>query len=201
VSAELSSGERHALETLEGIVQRGIDTFVEVGRALAEIGDRRLYRDSHRTFEEYCDQRWLLSRTRGYQLIDAAGVVTDMSTMVDTPPANERQARELVPLKDDDQALVEIWRGLREQHGDRVTAQLVKVEVERRLGRKPKVDCPGCGRRVQPERIDAPRPHRARHLPEDAHPASSGTGRQAKPARRTRIPKRRFGDKNDDRDP
>jgi hypothetical protein len=113
VSKALTTGERHDLETLEGIVQRGIDTFVEVGRALAEIRDRRLYRDSHGTFEEYCDQRWLLSRTRAYQLIDASKVNGVMSTMVDTPPSNERQARELVPLKHDEQAMQGLARPAR----------------------------------------------------------------------------------------
>ena len=80
-----------------------------------------------------------------------------MSTMVDTPPANERQARELVPLKDDEQAMVVVWRDLREQYGDRLTAHRVKVEVERYLGRKAKMDCPGCGRHVLLDRIDASR--------------------------------------------
>ncbi|WP_292736205.1 hypothetical protein [Nostoc sp. JL31] len=31
--------------------------FFEAGKALAELGDRRLYRSSHRTFEEYCRDR------------------------------------------------------------------------------------------------------------------------------------------------
>jgi hypothetical protein len=161
MSAALSAGEQVDLTALEEIVDKGIKTFIEVGRALAEIRDRRLYRDSHSTFEEYCHDRWLLSRTRAYQLIDAAGVVDVMSTMVDTPPASERQARELVPLKDDEQEMVKVWRGLRERHGDRLTARLVKVEVERCLARRPKVSCPGCPRLVLADRIDAPRRRRA----------------------------------------
>jgi hypothetical protein len=154
MSHALSTGEQLDLTALETIVDEGLTIFIEVGRALAEIRDRRLYRASHSTFEEYVHERWLLSRTRAYQLIDAAVVVTEMSTMVDTPPSNERQARELLPLKDEDEAIVEVWRGLRGQYGDRVTAHRVKFEVERYLERKPKTECPGCGRHVLLDRID-----------------------------------------------
>jgi hypothetical protein len=74
VSAALTTSERHDLEALEDVVQRGLATFIEVGKALAEIRDRRLYRQTHGTFEEYCHDKWLLSRTRAYRLIDAAAV-------------------------------------------------------------------------------------------------------------------------------
>ncbi len=74
MSAELTPSERHDLEQLEGVMIRaGIDTFVEVGRALAEVRDRGLYRQSHSTFQGYCKQQWGLGRSRAYQLIEAAG--------------------------------------------------------------------------------------------------------------------------------
>ena len=44
MTATLTTVEQRDPETFEGVVQAGIDTFVEVGRALAEIRDRRLYR-------------------------------------------------------------------------------------------------------------------------------------------------------------
>jgi hypothetical protein len=135
LAAELTTPERHDLETLEGIVQRGLDTFIEVGRALAEIRDRRLYRQTHGTFEEYCHDRWLLGRTRAYQLIDAAAV----STIVDKdPPANEAQARELAPLKGDETEVVAAWREAKaeaEELGTSLTAKVVRNAVRKRLGR------------------------------------------------------------------
>jgi 16S rRNA G966 N2-methylase RsmD len=135
MSAALTTTERRELETLEGVVQRGLDTFVEVGRALAEIRDRRLYRQTHRTFEEYCHDRWVLSRTRAYRLIYAAAVVSPIG---DTdPPANEAQARELTPVLRDEgeHAVVEVWRELREEFGDDVTAERVKRTVTNRIKR------------------------------------------------------------------
>ena len=132
--SELTTAEAHNLETLEGVVERGLATFVEVGRALAEIRDQRLYRASHGTFEEYCHDRWVLSRTRAYRLIDAAAVVSPIGDI--DPPQNEAQARELVPLlREDERALVEVWRELREQFGGDVTAERVKRLVGKRCRR------------------------------------------------------------------
>jgi hypothetical protein len=71
---------------------------VEVGKALLEIRDQRLYRQQHRTFEDYCRERWKWTRQRGYQLMQAASVARNLSTIVDTSAQNEAQARELTRL-------------------------------------------------------------------------------------------------------
>lgn len=68
--------------------------------ALKAIRDGGLYREQFKTFEKYVAERWGMARQRAYQLIDAAEVKTDLSTMVDTVPrieeiTNERQMREL----------------------------------------------------------------------------------------------------------
>src|SRR5207245_205932 len=72
-------------------------TFIEVGNALAEIRDRRLYKDQgFSSFEDYCQERWGWSRVRAHQYIGAAevaGLLTNVNT-----PKNEAQARELVGL-------------------------------------------------------------------------------------------------------
>ena len=108
-----------------------------VGQALLEIRDARLYRETHGSFEAYLDERWGVSRSRGYQLIDAARVTKALSTGVDLdPPANEAQARALVPLAGDEQAMVEAWRDLRAHHDGRVTADLVRQAVSERMARE-----------------------------------------------------------------
>jgi hypothetical protein len=53
------------LPKLEAVIKRGLSTFLQVGRALLEIHDGRLYAAEHRTFEEYCSKRWKLSVQRG----------------------------------------------------------------------------------------------------------------------------------------
>lgn len=122
------------LTELEAVIERGRQTFVEVGLALLEIRDSRLYRESHPTFEDYCRERWGWSRIHAHRQIEAAQVAAMLPTG-NTAPDSERQARELVPLaRDDEQAAVEVWRDLREQYGDKVTAERVREAVQKRLG-------------------------------------------------------------------
>lgn len=103
----LSRVEARRLKECETVIERGLDTFYDVGNALSEIRDSRLYRMQYGTFEDYCRQRWDMSRPRAYQFIDAAAVINNLSTMVDTP-GNERQARELAPL--DEVAQKAVWQ-------------------------------------------------------------------------------------------
>ena len=45
------------LAELEKVIAKGRKTFLEVGRALMEIRDTRLYRREYSGFEEYCQTR------------------------------------------------------------------------------------------------------------------------------------------------
>lgn len=132
----LNADESARLAELEAVVRSGLDTFVTVGRALAEIRDGRLYREAHGTFEAYCDQQWSLSRPRAYELIAAASTVDSMSAMADTPvPTNERQARQLTGLPTETAAAV--MRKAHEDNDGRVTAATIR---EARQEIAPKVD-------------------------------------------------------------
>ncbi len=62
-----------------------------------QIRDNRLYRETYGTFEEYCKEKWDISRPRAYQLIKAAEVQDNLSTTVDIP---ERVVRPLTIIKD-----------------------------------------------------------------------------------------------------
>lgn len=137
MSSGLMPAEASRLAELELVVERGLATFVEVGAALLEIRDERYYRTTHRTFEDYCRERWDMSRARGYQLMDAARVVEAVSTTVDTAPANEAQARELVPLLDEPELMREAWAEA-SANGE-PTAAAVRGAVERR---RPAEDVP-----------------------------------------------------------
>jgi hypothetical protein len=102
----LNASEGADLATLEETIRSGLRTFVDVGQALAEIRDRRLYRETHSTFETYCEQQWALTRTRAYELISVAAITQKVSEISDTPPANEGQAKELRGLEPTDAAKV-----------------------------------------------------------------------------------------------
>ena len=96
--------ERSRLYQLEETIRQGLNTFVDVGNALLEIRDKRLYRQEYSTFEEYCREQWSFTKQRAYQLMDAATVVDTIqkSTIVDFFPKTESQARPLASLEPKD---------------------------------------------------------------------------------------------------
>lgn len=122
----LTHDERNELARCEQVIAEGQVAFVATGRALARIRDGRLYRETHDTFDDYAREMWQMARSRAYQLVDAAAV----STMVDTPPRNERQARALVPLLDEPDVLRAAWSRVVDEHGDNVTAVKITRVVD-----------------------------------------------------------------------
>lgn len=65
---DLTPAEIDNLDQLEAIVQPGLDAYVDVGDALAEIRDRHLYRESHPSFETYVRDRWGIDTANGHPL-------------------------------------------------------------------------------------------------------------------------------------
>ena len=90
--------EQDNLRECETVIERGLGTFVEVGTSLATIRSGRLYRATYSTFEDYCRERWGLSRSRAHRLIDAAEVVELLPTGNTPPVTSERQARAIAPV-------------------------------------------------------------------------------------------------------
>lgn len=127
----LTAVEATTLDDLEGVIEKGLSGFVEVGTALSRIRDGKLYRETHSTFDDYCRERWSISRAHAYRQIEAAGVAAALSPVGDIP--SERVARELAPLKDDEAEPVETWREMRSQYGENLTAEKVRAAVSDRL--------------------------------------------------------------------
>ena len=120
--------ERHLLELK---VERA---FHEAGKALRELRDRRLYRNSHKTFEEYCRDRFGFSRQNANYFIAGAGVVDNLlnltKNLCQTLPTKFEQVRHLTTLDPDDQC--QIWQEAVEEAGGRVpSGRIVKGIVER----------------------------------------------------------------------
>lgn len=119
-SSPVAKAPESRLQALESVIEQGKQTFIEVGKALLEIRDSRLYLENHPTFESYCYERWGWRRTHAYQLIDAASV----SAVADIQ--NERQARELAPLRDKPEKIKEVWEQAKSNYGPTPTAEEVR---------------------------------------------------------------------------
>ena len=96
------------LAECEEVIERGLNTFVDVGNALLEIRDSKLYRENYNTFEEYCRDRWGWERRHAYRLMDAAKVFDNVSERTQIVPTSEWQARPLTTLEPEEQR--EAWQ-------------------------------------------------------------------------------------------
>jgi N6-adenosine-specific RNA methylase IME4 len=116
--------EQTRLEQCEAVIDQGLKTFTDVGKALLEIRDLKLYRKEYDTFENYCQKRWGWERRHAYRMIDAAQVVENVSHGTQIVPISERQARPLTSLEPDQQR--EAWqRVIEKAPATGITASLV----------------------------------------------------------------------------
>ena len=123
LTKRLTTAEADVLADCEQTISHGLQTFVEVGTALSLIRDNRLYRGTHQTFEDYCRERWNLSRPRAYELMTAAEVV---SGMPDTDrPTNARQAVELARVPAEERA--EVWQAANDATDGKPTAAAIRA--------------------------------------------------------------------------
>lgn len=76
----LTSEELASLRANEQIIEKGLETFLYVGKALATIRDGGLFRSTHKTFGEYVEARHGFTPQRAYQLISASDFHTKLAS-------------------------------------------------------------------------------------------------------------------------
>jgi protein gp37 len=104
MTKSLTSAEQIELAKHEAAIERGLKTFVDVGNALLAIRDARLYRQTHRTFEDYCQDRWDLTRSYANEVIRAANVVGNLEGIPSNLlPQAVNQVRPIAALSPDNQ--------------------------------------------------------------------------------------------------
>jgi hypothetical protein len=141
-NAQLDIAERARLQELESIVENGLQTFYEVGKALDEIREQKFYRESHKTFDAYCREKWGIAKQTANRFIAAAQVIENLTPMGVKIPANERQVRPLAGLSPELQ--LEIWQeALKSSPNGMPTGAAVQRLVDERFpslgsGRSPK---------------------------------------------------------------
>ena len=125
----LTEAERAELETCEEAVRKGLSIFIEVGRALVTIRDKKLYRGTDKTFEDYCANRWGFQRLYAYRLMKAAVVMDNLFPIGNKTkllPTCEAQVRPLFDLEPEQaQAAWEKAVNQAESKHQAVTAKLV----------------------------------------------------------------------------
>ncbi|MGH7968790.1 MAG: hypothetical protein ACREIC_08705 [Limisphaerales bacterium] len=122
---EVEMRERDQCETIIG---RGWNTFLEVGRALSRIRQKRLYRDQYSTFEEYCREKWDFSKTHANRLIEAAAV-DNILAPIGVKVKKESHVRALVWLSP--QQIIATWQKAQElAGGGEVTARLIRQAAQ-----------------------------------------------------------------------
>jgi hypothetical protein len=133
----LNSAEQEQLNLCETIIEKGYNTFIEVGNALFEIRNNKLYREKHSTFEEYCKQKWQIKRQRAYELMDAASIVNTLSEISDKnineikviPKINIRESHAVALGKIPEEMRNVVWQKVvddQKESGKTITAKTIQ---------------------------------------------------------------------------
>lgn len=105
------------LAECEAVITQGIRSFYETGKALQEIRDQRLYKETgHSSFEEYCLNKWKFTKDYANKLVASYSVIKELeasqgennekpNTIVSTLPTHETQVRPLTKIKDPEERL------------------------------------------------------------------------------------------------
>ena len=84
----LSQAEQEERDSLESTVQQA---FFIAGKALKTLRDKRLYRETHATFESYVRDRFDFTKRAAYYLIDAHDVVNNFKALLPSTPSGALQ--------------------------------------------------------------------------------------------------------------
>jgi len=127
----LTIDENTRLRHCEAVIEKSMNSFYEMGVALREIKDSKLYKEGFNTFEEYCSSKWGITRQTGHQYIEASIVYENVSHGLQILPSNERQVRPLTKLKDPE-LQQKVWQEVvleSNQSNEPITAKKVEQVV------------------------------------------------------------------------
>lgn len=116
--------EKNRLEQLERIIQNGIDTFIEVGEALAQIKEEKLWEGEYESFDHYCKQRWDFGAANARLLMQSSEVAKSLPE----PPTKSSHARILGSLGKEDR--LALWQQIKTQYEEPKGWQ-IKQEVDK----------------------------------------------------------------------
>lgn len=127
VSGDVLTAEQVCqLNDCEKVIEKGWNTFIDVGLTLALIRNKRLYRRDYRTFQKYCREKWDYGHSKAYYYIAGAQLFTRLSTIVDIPkPTHEAHVRPLIGLPQHE--ALKAWKiAVIKSNGNGVTGRAVE---------------------------------------------------------------------------
>ena len=90
---KLTPAERRDLKHCINTVRAAQWAVQDASNVLVDARERKLYRENHDTFENFCRAAFGFSRQHAHNLIKAGEVFANLSTRVDTQPLSEGQVR------------------------------------------------------------------------------------------------------------
>jgi len=167
IPTDLTQAERRDLARLEGVIQTAQRSALEEAKALRQIRIRRLYRQTHRTFEAYCIERWKFSRGQAYRLCEWAEIVESFVTNGGKSyPVRESHARPLIRLTQ--QQRRQAWKAVQERHPGGFEARHFEV-VANEVLMEPMGDGAGVSPPAAPKIIRFPAPRKKVEEPQGQH--------------------------------
>jgi hypothetical protein len=100
----LTKEEAEKLAKLEAVVERHVQSFFDAVEAMRTIKSENLWRGDYRSWEDYVERKWRMSRQHSYRLLDAGGIIEAVKTVTQGDahpvrlPASERPYREIGEL-------------------------------------------------------------------------------------------------------
>lgn len=128
VLTALTFQEENDLAEYEATIAQHIEGALLCADALAAIRDRKLYRKTHKTFENYCQARWQFSARRARQILLAHETAQIAGAEPGTPESHLRPLVGLPP-----EQIKAVWtEATKTAPGGRITAAHVKATREKR---------------------------------------------------------------------
>jgi len=138
------SQEKQLLE-FETAIETHQKNYLAVGEALTRIREGHLYKGTHSSFDNYCEERWDNSGTHIRRLMDAYEFVLKLrsASVVDADmPENEYQVRLLCELRKREDHRITAWKKVIEAKakGEKINASLIRRVLKKSSATKAKVN-------------------------------------------------------------
>ena len=140
LATPITAEEKQRLFRLEKVIDAKLGDFFEVGSALMEIKINGLFRETHRNFNVYCQERWGFGRSYANKLIGSAERI-QLLPENQPKPANEFQIRPFLKLEPEE--FPKKWQTILDAAGaGKVTSRIVEETLQlpkrRRKRRSPR---------------------------------------------------------------